>query len=80
MKVLVVLTHSGFIRHLETVAAHLLEQGHEVKVISGRGRKVDAGVQLVLTGDRVDPHPEAARSHPRSRREWEGDVGSLRNR
>lgn len=42
MKVVVVLTHSGFFRHLETVAAHLLEQGHEVKVISGRGRKVDA--------------------------------------
>ena len=42
MKVLVVLTHSGFFRHLESVSAHLLEQGHEVKVVSGRGRKVDA--------------------------------------
>jgi hypothetical protein len=42
MKVLVVLTHSGFFRHLESVGAHLLDQGHEVKVVSGRGRKVDA--------------------------------------
>ncbi len=39
MKVLVVLTHAGFYRHLDTVARYLCEQGHEVKVVTTRGRK-----------------------------------------
>ena len=37
----------------------------------GWGGEVDAGVQLVLASDRVDPHPEAARLDPRPGRERE---------
>jgi hypothetical protein len=39
MKVLVVLPHSGFYRHLETACTYLCEQGHEVKVLTREGRK-----------------------------------------
>jgi hypothetical protein len=41
MRVLVVLSSSGFFRHFDSVVAHLCEQGHEVKVLTRMASKGD---------------------------------------
>jgi hypothetical protein len=41
MRVLVVLSHSGFFRHLDTVVTTLCRDGHEVKVLTKMARKGD---------------------------------------
>jgi hypothetical protein len=41
MKVLIVLSHSGFFRHFDTVVTHLCNEGHDVKLITRSGAKHD---------------------------------------
>jgi hypothetical protein len=41
MKVLIVLGHSGFFRHLDTVVTHLCDEGHEVRMLTREGAKHD---------------------------------------
>lgn len=49
MKVLIVLGHSGFYRHFDTVVPALCAQGHEVKVITRGGAKRDVNEEFVET-------------------------------
>jgi hypothetical protein len=49
MKVLIVLSHSGFYRHFDTVVNALCEEGHEVKVLTKRAAKRDVDEDYVLT-------------------------------
>lgn len=48
MKVLIVLSHSGFYRHFDTVVNALCEEGHEVKVLTKRAAKRDVDEDYVL--------------------------------
>lgn len=41
MRILIVLSSSGFFRHFDTVVRHLCEEGHEVKVLTRMARKGD---------------------------------------